>query len=332
MSGEQTELSIVVPVDRYEIVRDVVSHLRAQTAAERLELVLVTPSEAELGADANAADGLAAVRTIETGEPLDYIFEARAVGVRASSAALVAFAETHCFPDPGWAEALIEAHRGPWAAVGPAFGNANPGMVSWAGLALEYGPWLAPVGGGVVDDLPGHNSSYKRETLLGYGDELGPMLEAEYVLHHDLRARGHRLLLEPAARTWHLNVSQPMMSLVQRFRSGRAFGGARARGWSGARRLAYAVAGPLIPAVRAPRVWRDLRRVGGTRLALRALPFLIPALIADSAGQIVAYATGGGAEAQRRMLSMDLRRDAYITSRDTRALAAGPTRSLPTTR
>ena len=34
--------------------------------------------------------------------------------------------EDHCFPADGWAEALVAAHQGPWAAVGPAFLNANP--------------------------------------------------------------------------------------------------------------------------------------------------------------------------------------------------------------
>jgi hypothetical protein len=38
----------------------------------------------------------------------------------------VAFIEDHGFPARDGAEKLIEAHVGPWAAVGYAFTNANP--------------------------------------------------------------------------------------------------------------------------------------------------------------------------------------------------------------
>jgi hypothetical protein len=327
----RVELSVVLPVERFDTIREVVSHLRAQTAADRLELVLVAPSEAQLGLEDGAVEGLAAVRTIETGKPLHYLFRDRAAGIRAARAPLVALAETHCFPDPGWAEAMIEAHRGPWAGVGPAFANANPGVLSWANLVLEYGPWLEPVAAGATDNLPGHNSSYKRENLLPFGDELEEMLEAEYVMHREMRSRGLGLLLEPAARTRHLNVSRPLMAIVQRFRSGRAFGTARSRRWSRLHRLLRVAAGPLIPLVRLPRAWRDLRRAAGPGLAFRVLPALAVALIVDAAGETVAYAIGGGVEAQRRMQSMDLERDAYIAARDTRALVGGA-RSLPTAR
>jgi hypothetical protein len=45
---------------------------------------------------------------------------------------VVAFAEDHCYPDQHRAEALIAAHRGPWAADGPAMRNANYSKLSCA--------------------------------------------------------------------------------------------------------------------------------------------------------------------------------------------------------
>ena len=42
---------------------------------------------------------------------------------------VVAFGEEHCFPEPGWAQALIDAHREDYAAVGPAMHNANPDTI-----------------------------------------------------------------------------------------------------------------------------------------------------------------------------------------------------------
>ena len=55
--------------------------------------------------------------------------------------------------------------------------------------------------------LPGHNTSFKRDVLLAYGDELPDLLRAEIVLHTRLHRDGHRLLLEPAAKFEHINES-----------------------------------------------------------------------------------------------------------------------------
>src|SRR5205823_2114181 len=126
-----------------------------------------------------------------------------------ASAPVVVFCEDHAFPEPGWAVALIDAHRGPYAAVGPVIVNANPrSLISDADCLIGYGPWLHPSPGGEMSHLPGHNSSYKRASLLEYGDRLPSMLEAETVLHWDLRARGLRLYLEPRARLAHTNFAQ----------------------------------------------------------------------------------------------------------------------------
>ena len=74
---------------------------------------------------------------------------------------MVVLSEDHSFPEAGWAEALIEAHRGPWSVVGPVVRNANPdSLISWADFLLGYGTWLDPAPGGEISQLPGHNSSY----------------------------------------------------------------------------------------------------------------------------------------------------------------------------
>src|SRR5205085_1676043 len=104
------------------------------------------------------------------------------------------FTETHAFPDPDWASGLIEAHaRERCAAIGPVVVNANPRPLSWANLFTDYGPLLA--GGHAeaheVADVAGHNSSYRRDLLLGYGGELAGMLALETFLHDDVRQGGH---------------------------------------------------------------------------------------------------------------------------------------------
>ena len=86
--------------------------------------------------------------------------------------------------------------------------------------------------------LPGHNSSYKRERLLEYGDRLAGFLDAETTLFWDLDARGLGLYLEPAARVAHVNFSRLGVWLEVQYHAGRIFAAHRAwhGRWSGARR------------------------------------------------------------------------------------------------
>lgn len=65
--------------------------------------------------------------------------------------------------------------------------------MSWADLFIGYSPWLAPSSSREAEFLPGHNTSYKRAVLLEYGDQLDSMMQAETVLHWNLRSKGHHL-------------------------------------------------------------------------------------------------------------------------------------------
>lgn len=319
--GPKISVIILTP-DCYETIRKTMNCLRAQTVHEQLEIIIVASSanglidgEAELAQFKN-------VRVVEIG-PMNSTPSARAVGVRHASAPVVAFAEDHSYPDQNWAESLIAAHRGPWVAVGPAMGNANPGTtLSWANLAIEYGPWLYPVAAGPVNHLPGHNCSYKRDLLLAYGSELEEMLEAETVLHWDLRAQGHRLYLSPVTKTFHLNLSSLRSTIRLRFLAGRSFAAARARNWSALRRLFYGAAGPLIPLVRLPRVLRDLRRADQLwRLLPHVLTLSAFALASDAAGEMVGYFFGGG-HANQILSEMEFHRQRFLCERDRRRLSA----------
>jgi hypothetical protein len=304
------ELSVILATDGVPPARRVISHLQAQTARDRLELVLVTPS-ANLPGEVPELPGFQSVKFVEA-DTTSSTPAARAAGVRAATAPVVVMAETHCFPEVGWAEALIAAHRGPWAAVGPEIENENPNRpTSWGNMLVDYSPWVAPAGRGPVEDLPGHNTSYKRSLLLVYGPELDRLLESETVMHWDLRSRGHRLFLEPAAKVRHRNVTRLAASVVEHFHNGRVFGALRARDWSPARRAAYAAGCPLMPLLRLSRILRHARRAGWARVLARALPVMLAALCAHAAGELVGYAAGSG-NAVRRMAPYELHRDRYL--------------------
>jgi hypothetical protein len=320
-ANRRPELSVVVVTDCFRTIRKVVEHLRAQTVVDRLELVLVAPSEQALALDRPAVDGFAATRVVEAGSIVP-LGPARAAGIRASAAELVALVETHVFTDPRWAEALIAAHRQPWAAVGAAFGNANPRTaVSWSNLLLDYGSWTGPRTTGVVPQLPSNNSCYRRELLL----ELGPLLEEGMgfgpPMHAELRARGHRLLLAADAKVVHLNVDLLGAWIVERFLHGRVVAGKRASRWSARRRTVYALGSPLIPAVRAWRIWRySGGAVREHRLLPRVLPPLAVGLIVSTLGEIVGFAFGEG-DAEAEIAKYEISKAAFVREPSRSAVA-----------
>jgi hypothetical protein len=300
----------VLATDEFETIRTTVEHLLAQTARQQLELVIVAPSAEVLRPDRRELRGFGRVRVVEADTP-GSLAEAQAAGVRAARTPAIAFAETHCFPEPGWAAALIEAHRHPHAAVGVAFGNANPERVtSWANFFVDFGPWVDPVPDGPVDSLSHHNTSYKRSLLLDYEDELSAMLEAETVMQWDLRARGHELYLEPAAKTEHMNMTRILPSLHVHLLHSCTFAAIRARSWSPLRRLLYAVGSPLIVGVRLPRAVRDLRRAGPSGLLPRALIPMLAIASACAAGELIGYASRRRATG-RRYVTYELHRKDY---------------------
>ena len=211
---------MLLPTDSFETVEKILACLRAQPRAGRLEIVFVTPSGAGLEDGDTRVHGFAGVRVIEVPDVAS-LPRARARALRAASAPLVLFAETHAYPNAEYLDRLVEAHAGPWPVVGPAIGNANPGsLMSWASLLMDYGRWVEAEESGPIEDVPGHNSVYKRDLLLAL-DDLDELMTADTIMHAELRARGHELYLEPAARVDHLNVSQLRWALVERFESGR---------------------------------------------------------------------------------------------------------------
>jgi hypothetical protein len=319
-AATRPELSVVLATpDGFATIRRTVGELARQAAAGRLELVIVAPSSGSLGADDALLAAFARVEIVEVGAVAS-IGGANAAGVARASAPVVALAEDHAFPLAGWADALIAAHRGAWAAVGPAVTNANPSTaVSRADLIIGYGPWLAPADAGERDYLPGHNTSYKRDELLAYGERLPAMLDAETLLHWDLRARGRRLWLEPRAVIAHANFSLWRSWLPAQYHYGRPVAGLRARAMSPARRVVYALGAPLIPPLRLARLWRAQRSMASRRALLGCLHALVAGLALDGLGQMAGYALGAGG-AVDRVSRFEFRRYRHVRPDERRAL------------
>lgn len=288
-------LSVIIATpDRYTTIQKTIQHLLSQTIRHRLEIVIVASSRENLQPDEQELAAFCSYQVVELGSPMS-VGSANAAGIRRANAAVVALAEDHCFPDQQWAERLLAAHQGPWAAVGPGVRNANPNSaVSWADLLIGYGPWLNPTSSREVEFLPGHNTSYKRAILLGYGDRLDAMMQAETVLHWDLRRQGHRLYLESTASVAHTNFSLWSSFGPAQLYNGRLFAGTRARGKPLSWRLLFTVGAPLIPALRLWRIWAGLpsKELRGRFLA--CLHALATGLLIDGLGQMLGYAFGAG--------------------------------------
>ena len=128
--------------------------------------------------------------------------EGRAAGVRAAGAPFVHIGETHAFPRPDWAAALIASLGGEWAAVVSGLGNANPrSVISWSNLIVDYGPWL---------DAPPGRRDHARPALqhrlrarfalaaLARGDDVfSPSFDVSALL----RSEGHRICSSPPRRS-----------------------------------------------------------------------------------------------------------------------------------
>jgi hypothetical protein len=105
--------------------------------------------------------------------------------------------------------------------------------------------------------------------------------------------------------------------------AGRLFGGARVATWSRRRRLFYAAASPLIPAVRLWRTVRAYARPGRSlgRL-LRTSPALVAGLALDGAGQCLGYLLGPG-DAMARLSRYEFNRIDHVQDSE-RALWISP--------
>jgi hypothetical protein len=294
------DLSFVLVTDSFERIARTVDHVRAQSRHESIELVLVTPTGTELDVDRPELHDFWGVEVVEV-PSIESLSSARVPGARRAHAPLVALGETHSFPQAGWAEALLAAHAAEWDAVGPGIINANPStMLSWSNLFLDYGIWIEPTEPTEMEDLPGHNSSYRKAVLAHYADgELMRLFEAETMLHLDLRRRGHRLLLEPGARLAHTNVTRWASTFRERFAAGQRFAAARAQHFSIGRRLVYAFGSPLIPFIRFPRILRDMERCGRRgELMPQILPSLCTCLVISALGELWGYLAGSGSSMQ----------------------------------
>lgn len=305
------ELSVVVVASTdFRQVARTVDHLLAQTALDRMEVVIVAASAEALGSGVAVLSRFPHSQVVEVGAIVNR-GPAGATGVRAARAPVVAFVEDHAYPAPGWAEALLAAHEGPWAAVTPVVHNANPdSLLSWVNFYRGYLGLAGPHAPGEVANVAWHNTAYKRALLLPFGERLGDLLEYEGDLVDALRSEGHRFYLDPAAQTDHLNIELVRPTFEMFFLRGwlRAAARAERERWPAWRRLVYVLGAPLTPLMYVGPMWRELQRTGqpGRRIAATA-PVLGLGLVTLALGEVVGLIRGEG-DAKARVEAYEFHR------------------------
>jgi len=260
MRSPEPALSVVVVTkDVYQTLRPVVTALGRQTIADRIELVVVAPAAARGAVPRSDAVAFHSVQVVEVG-PVSNRGRAAAHGVAAARAPIIALTENHCFPDPDWAELTLEIYReGPWAAVGPSVQNGNPERFrSRAMHSFGYGRFPRTGAAGPMEELPLHNSSFRREVLQMPIAELEQLLGNERRLHRRLHDEGKVLYFDPRATKWHLSEATWRLLTGMWFCGGRGYGAGRTRGWPSWKRAIYAAAAPLLTFPIAANVWKRL--------------------------------------------------------------------------
>ena len=287
---------VLITPDTFHRLLKTIRCLQRQTIRDRLEVVIVAPSVEAMGVDDRELAAFAASKLVAIG-PISAVGPGKVAGTRAATADIVAFGEDHSFPEPGWAEALERAWQDGHGAVGAVLENANPSVLSWVDMLLNFGPHIALSEGGARPSLAWHNTSYRRADLLAFGDDLGRLMTVEALLQQALVAQGRTLHMEVRARTHHVNFSKLTSFLGGQFWGNRMYGDYRAiaETWSRPKRVVYAAALPLIALIRLRGALRELARVGppwSTRLSL--LPGLLFASGLAATGEAAGYLLGRG--------------------------------------
>lgn len=311
---------IILTSEQDEDLTFLIRALNRQTIKSRIELVFVCLSKDTFPIDTSSLKSFHSIQIIEINN-FNSSANARVKGIRAAQAPVVVFTETHSFPNPEWAEMLLSRYSDNVAGVGALFRNGNPwSLTSWAHFLVEYGSYVAPDDADNPRDIPGHNSSYLKAALLNtYGDNLEEVLEAEAPMQWKMKGMGYTFLLEPKARSYHLNFSKISNSLIIRFSGGRLFASHRCENWPLAKRLFFGLASPLIPLVRLTRCLKAAYRLSGFPLAFRLVPVLAFLLIIDGLGEFTGYLFGRG-ESMKETSDLEINRRKLLQENDLKRL------------
>jgi len=307
----QLSVIVVVGLCRKRAQR-VIDSLCAQTVVDSIEIIIFDLAPSDIPKLNTSPD----MRVVYLSRPQKTRWsKARAEGVQYASSPIVAFIEDHCFPEPSWAELLIEAHKGPWVAVSYGFKNANPKTyMGRASMVNDYGLWLHPARRGQSDFIPCQNVSYKRDLLLSFGEELEVLLTPDFSLQQVLSQRGLPMFVESRALVAHENFTRLFPLMLAHYSFSRMLAARRVevQSWRKLRRIFYALAVlPGAPILALVRLFLSLRgRASLWPLVIASLPVCMLAHLWGAIGESMGYFFGpGNAASDLHRWELDTERD-----------------------
>lgn len=292
----------------------------AQTIRQDIELLFVVNPGVDVSSVQPLLDAVGIVRVLDD-TPIDTVDRSSVRAAMMASAPYVSMLEDHAFPDPDWAERIIEAFEISGAdGIGTAVQNANPSTwLSWSNFILAYSHWSELTPQGETDWISHHNGSLRVEALLKLGEEKaveGANREGDLI--KDIR-KGGKLYFEPHARIRHINPSNLASTAMHRWDVGRLYAANRAKNgdWGIAKRALYVVLGPAIPFLRYVRMRGEaFRQLPEISEKTHGIAMLI-GLIFDAAGQMAGYLTGPG-KTRSRLAVFEMDRAKHLVAEDRR--------------
>ncbi len=283
---------VIVGRDGMPSLAGILTCLSQQTIAASLEMIAVLPAQA-FSADAMArwAGVFHTVRAVKAAE-IDNRGRAAAAGVRVASAPILAFSENHCYPVDDWAEQLCAGYSDDCVGVAPVVLNANPNSeLSWASYGGGYAVFAARDVPEDIDEMPLHNTSYRRSAVVSFDNELEDLMEHEGKLQRRLLSAGGRFRLQAAAKTRHINEATWVLVLGLSFFNGWRYGGNR--GLPPWKRGVYAALFPLLSINITRETMRRLDKCrDGPRRSVRLLFVVWLQSLAHAAGEVLGYIAG----------------------------------------
>ncbi len=291
-SAHAPRLSVVIAsVNGWSVLEPTLRALDAQPERDTMQIVVV-----------DVVGGATRERIRSHQPPVDCVAveerltipRLRYLGVQRANGEIVAILEDHGEVDRDWARQMLDAHEGPWGAVGGVVENGRGGLVNWAVFFCEYTTYMAPVPEGEHADLPGNNIAYKRPHLLRHARVLDEG-KWESWLNDRLRADGVPIASTNRAIVRHIKPFRLGDFLAQRFHFARSYAGMRRVEQSRIQRLVYGFGSLALPALLMLRVTRNAfqkrRHLG--RFVLCA-PLIALFLTVGSFGEMLGYLFGPG--------------------------------------
>jgi hypothetical protein len=225
--------------------------------------------------------------------------ELRARGITVARGEIVALLEDHARPAPGWAAAMAESHRQPFAGVGGSIDNGINRALNWAVYFCDFSRYQNPLPDGESAFASDANVSYKRDALSAVRSTWSESFH-EPAVNWALRSRGERLALCSRAVVYQHRSVRFLGALKERFIWGRSFAAARGRTAGKGKRFVYAALSPVLPFVLLFRMTSlAVKRRRRLWPFVRSLPLTAVLAVSWSIGEFVGYVTGSPGKRSR---------------------------------